>query len=151
LNALRDRTLFEVGIPISSVVLAALMLLTGCQSVYLCKQGTVLIIATFDDVTSSANEIEVDVTVANGSTKRTTLVHAVDMSEGSIEIDFPTDGYPSASPIKITLIATKNGTTLGTTTYSGTTLSGICSTIPLRLNAAADGGTAAAGSSGTGS
>jgi hypothetical protein len=132
-------------------VLAVLALAVGCsKSTNLCKPGTLLVTVTFDGATSAADKIDVDVTVANDTTKtkHTTLDHKPGMSDGSIEIDFLNGGYPESKQVAVTLIA-RNGTTiLGMTTVMSTTLPKGCGTVAIGLSSTAvDGG---AGSGGTG-
>lgn len=114
----------------------------GCRSTKLCNQGTVVVTVTFDATTSTADAIDVEVTVDRGVTKSSHLVHKPGTLSGSIEVYFPgADGYQEGKRLDVSLVA-RNGTVLlGTANGSIAMLPMSCGTLAITLNAGADGGT----------
>jgi Protein of unknown function (DUF1566) len=135
------------------LVVGMLLAAGGCGSTKSCKQGTLLVTVTFDGTTAVADDVEVNVTVAGGAPKETTLVHKSGMTSGSIEIDFPVV-YPQGQRVDVTVVALNDGATLGTTTGTVQSLAAGCGTLALAISGGAFdggmGGNGAAGRAGTG-
>src|SRR6476646_7796281 len=76
--------------------------LAGCSSTKPCNPGTVLLTVMFDATTSAADRIDVNVSEDGGAATLTTLSRQPGPSDGSIEIYFPTGGYPKGKSLDVT-------------------------------------------------
>ena len=113
-------------------MLAGLLTAAGCRSTSSCNAGTVLVTLTFDATTSAADDVDVQVSVAGGAPKTSSLAHNAGDTKGSIEIDFPGGtGYPQGQRLDVTVVAKKAGSVLGTATASVAALPSGCGTLAL--------------------
>lgn len=104
----------------------------------------------FNDMTSPADSLDVQVSVNGGAPKTTTLPHTSGNASGSIEVDFPDGtGYPQGERLDVTIVAKESGSTLGTATGSVAMLPSGCGTLAIVFGApGTDGGAGAGGSGG---
>jgi hypothetical protein len=93
-----------------AALLALAILGYGCQT-NRCRNQTLLVSVTLDAKSAAADHLEVDVSVA-GSVRHSALAHTPGSTSGTIEVRFPS-GYPSGKSVVITIVATRNGETLG--------------------------------------
>jgi hypothetical protein len=126
-------------------VCLALLAAAGCEGTKPCKQGTLLVTATFDAAARAADGLELSVVVGVGAPKLSTLAHSPGMAEGSIEIGFPS-GYPAGKQVRVIVRAMKGDAPVGM--GSGTiALSSGCGSLAIDVNGA-DGGTDGGGGAG---
>jgi hypothetical protein len=114
---MRARTIVPLSTGLALAVLAA-ALVSGAACERACKPGTLFLDV---DLGSSrgADTLQVDVTVAGGTTKHTTRTLSGGPTTGTLEIDFPS-GYPDGKRVDLEMTATKSGATLGTIAVSVT-------------------------------
>jgi concanavalin A-like lectin/glucanase superfamily protein len=121
----------------------------ACESTNACKQGTLLVTATFDSVSRTADNVEITVAIGGGQPRPpTTLAYNSGMSQGTIEVAFP-GGYPAGQQVSVTLRATKSGAQVGT--GSGTVaLPQGCATLAIDVSSIDGGGGSGGGGGGGG-
>jgi hypothetical protein len=122
------------------ILVATLLAAAGCGGTKACKQGTLFVSATFDGPSSGADEVDVEVTVAGGSTKSKTVTHSAHASTGSVEVDF--SPYPEGKSVDVTLIARlKGGAQVGMGHGTVSSLASGCGVLAIAIGAT-DGGQA---------
>jgi hypothetical protein len=103
--------------------------------------------ATFDGSSSGADEVDIEVAVAGGAPKSSTVTHNASASTGSVEVDFAT--YPVGQSIDVTLVARKGGTQVGTGHGAVSSLAGGCGVLAIAIGGNDGGQGGASGSGGT--
>src|SRR5262249_679197 len=81
-------------------LLAALVLLAGCEPGRPCRTQTLLLTVTLDATSAGADRVEVDVSIDGTLSKTNFFDHVPGDPSGSVEIDF-TSGYPAGHPVGI--------------------------------------------------
>jgi hypothetical protein len=115
---------------LTAAALTSAGVLIGCGSTARpCVPGKLVVTFHLDDVTRSADTIEVEVTM-EGVTTVLTSPHSPGTSDGTIEIDFP-DGYPAGSRIDVTLIAMQSISALGARTGTVSALAAKCDALAI--------------------
>jgi hypothetical protein len=121
----------------TTFAIAATALVAGCTVSNKCKNGTVLVTATFDASASSADELDVVVQLDQAAMMTATLPGPAGKSSGTLEVQFP-HGYHAGSTLQVTITATSGGQTVASGSASATLSSG-CSTLNVAVTASGGG------------
>src|SRR5262249_10784727 len=121
------------------VAAAALAGTTGCERS--CKPDTLYLQIALG-YSKGADPLDGGCIVAGSTAKHTTRMISPSASTGTLEIEFPS-GYPEGKRVDLTLVASKNGTSIGATSANLTLASG-CT----RASIAFPGGNVTSGSGG---
>ena len=124
---------------LAAVALAALLVAgDGCTKSAACRAGTLFVTVTLDATAAGADTLEVTVAVAGGQTFSGSAPRGSAAAQGTIEIDFPANAYPSGQSVTISVAAQQGGMLLGSGSSVIASLAPGCATASVSVQA--DGG-----------
>lgn len=116
---------------LSVIALLGASTLLACGGTRPCKDQTVFVNITLQGAAASADTLDVSVSV-NGMTLNASGAHTPGVSQGTIELQFPS-GYPAGQSITVTVNASASGQPIGTGSIGPVPLNSGCTTLAVTI------------------